>query len=76
MTEVVRVLGAMVSVAVCCSQLSPLFRALTRYIARKPLDLRVGRAAHAHLIGLTCELEDPRAYERAQVSTSNAGVAS
>ena len=60
--EVVCVLGATASVVVCCSHVNPLLRAVTRYVARKPLDMHLGSAAHAQIIGPTCGLEGPRAH--------------
>ena len=55
MGEVVYVLGTTVPGLVCRSHANPLLRALTGYIARKPAIPRLGRAAHAHISGPTCE---------------------
>ena len=52
------------------SHANPLLRALTGYIARKPAIPCLGRAAHAHISGPTCESEDPGSYSPVNVRDS------
>ena len=49
---------------------NPLLRALTGNIARKPAIPCLGRAAHAHISGPTCESEDPGSYSPVNVRDS------
>ena len=54
--EVVCTLGESVAVIACCLHMNPILRVVTRYVARKPLNMHVGGAAHARTSGLPCEL--------------------